>query len=364
MNNDPLQQAIAAIKSGNTTTGKRLLIGVLQNEPFNETAWLWMSSAYTSLEQRRVCLRRVLEINPDNASARRGLADLDSSTSLPAVRSYSENPDRTQPDIVVPTTPVNKPAWSEQSKFVTTRRWFFALVAAVVSLWLALIGWVFFSSSTALSAQALPVGANLLDVLAPLFIASAAIERFLETLFNIIESSWHTLIAYFGRGLRWLKSVEAEVERSRQWLADVSNFYNAELNHLGIDPATASSQATVAAMQRLNSLEAMLTAARERLSAAEQQLSDLTTASNYKSAKATATTVLGLMLGVATAKFASLQMFALLGINAVPTNIDIFITGLIVGSGTYPMHSLVGVLQQFKDMLDTGRSVPKPLAPK
>ena len=173
MNNDPLQQAIAAIISGNTTTGKRLLIGVLQNEPFNETAWLWMSSAYTSLEQRRVCLRRVLEINPKNMSARRGLADLDSSTSLPAVRSYSENPDRTQPDIVVPLTPVNKPAWSEQSKFVTTRRWFFALVAAVGSLWLALIGWVFFSSSTALSAQALPVGANLLDVLAPLFIAIA-----------------------------------------------------------------------------------------------------------------------------------------------------------------------------------------------
>jgi len=42
------------------------------------------------------------------------------------------------------------------------------------------------------------------------------------------------LVAYFGRGLRWLKSAEAEVERSRQWLADVSNFYNDELNHLGL----------------------------------------------------------------------------------------------------------------------------------
>ncbi len=363
MNNDFLQQAIDAIKSGHAATGKRLLIGVLQNDPYNETAWLWMSSVYTALDQRRMCLRRVLEINPSNETAKRGLANLDPSTSLPTVRSYAGS-NAAQADVIVPMTPVNRPNWSEPDKLLVTRRWFFFLVATVGALWAALITWVFFTPSLDLPAQPLPVGANLLDVFAPLFVASAAIERFLETIFNVIENSWHTLIAYFGRGLRWLKSAEAEVERSRQWLADVSNFYNAELNHLGIDPATAGGTATVNAMLRLNSLEAMLTAARQRLDNAEKQMNDLTESSSYKTAKATASIILGLMLGVITAKFAVLQMFALLGINAVPTKIDIFITGLIIGSGSYPVHSLVGLLQQFKDVVDSTRRAPKPIESK
>lgn len=363
MNNNFLQQAIDAIKSGHAATGKRLLIGVLQNDPFNEMAWLWMSSVYTALDQRRMCLRRVLEINPANETAKRGLANLDPSTSLPTVRSYAAS-NAAHAEIVVPITPVNTPNWNEQDKLLVTRRWFFFLVAAVGALCAALIAWVFLTPSIDQPAQPLPTGANLMDVFAPLLVASAAIERFLETIFNVIENSWHTLIAYFGRGLRWLKSGEAEVERSRQWLADVSNFYNTELNHLGIDPATAGGPATVNAMLRLNSLEAMLTAARQRLDTAEKQLNDLTESSSYKSAKATAAIILGLMIGVVTAKFADLQMFALLGINAVPTKIDIFITGLIIGSGTYPVHSLVGLLQQFKDVLDSTRQAPKPIRSK
>ena len=45
-------------------------------------------------------------------------------------------------------------------------------------------------------------------------------------------------------------------------------------------------------------------------------------------------------------------MFALLGIDAVPARIDVLITGLVIGSGSYPVHSLVGILQQGKDALD------------
>jgi hypothetical protein len=358
-----LQEAIDAIKAGQTATGKRLLIGVLQSDPFNESAWLWMSSVYTSLDQRRMCLRRVLEINPNNETAKRGLANLDPSISLPAVRSFERSSPPATADVVVPITPVNKPIWSEQAKFQATRRWFFFLVASVIGLWLALISWVFFTPSIDVAAQPLPSSASVLNILAPLLVASAAIERFLETVFNIMESSWHTLVAYFGRGLRWLKSAEAEVERSRQWLADVSNFYNDELNHLGLTSAPTGNLATIAAMQRLNSIEALLTTARQRLETAEKQLADLTESSSYKSAKATAAIILGLMIGVAVAKFSALQMFALLGIG-MPTKIDIFITGLIAGSGTYPVHSLVDLLQQVKDVIDSTRRTIKPTESK
>jgi hypothetical protein len=73
---DPLQQAIAAIKAGDKVGGRRLLAVVIRSDPRNEAAWLWMSAATDSDEQRRACLERVLAINPDNSTARRGLAGL------------------------------------------------------------------------------------------------------------------------------------------------------------------------------------------------------------------------------------------------------------------------------------------------
>ena len=81
-------------------------------------------------------------------------------------------------------------------------------------------------------------------------------------------------------------------------------------------------------------------------------MSDATNSSDYRSAKSAATIILGLMLGVIIASVGQIQMFALLGIAAVPARIDVLITGLIIGSGSYPVHSLVGILQQGKDALD------------
>ncbi|MCB0162866.1 MAG: thermonuclease family protein [Anaerolineae bacterium] len=71
-----LEEAIAAIKAGNKEKGRKLLADILQADLENETAWLWMSSVANSDEERRRYLKRVLEINPDNASAQRGLAML------------------------------------------------------------------------------------------------------------------------------------------------------------------------------------------------------------------------------------------------------------------------------------------------
>jgi hypothetical protein len=76
-----LQQAIAAIRAGDKESGRQLLAGVLQADPCNETAWLWMSAVVDSDEQRRTCLERVLAINPNNEPARRGLERLDVSQS-------------------------------------------------------------------------------------------------------------------------------------------------------------------------------------------------------------------------------------------------------------------------------------------
>ncbi|MBN1993944.1 MAG: hypothetical protein JW953_14690 [Anaerolineae bacterium] len=68
-----LELAITAIRSNRKDEGRQLLNLLIQENPNNELAWLWMSSVVNTDEQRARCLYHVLAINPDNQVARRGL---------------------------------------------------------------------------------------------------------------------------------------------------------------------------------------------------------------------------------------------------------------------------------------------------
>ncbi len=96
---DTLEQAIAAIKAGDKSTGGQLLNQVLQTDSRNETAWLWMTAVVGSDEERRKILEHVLSINPDNEAARNSLAKLKPPAS-PAtgvqVDSHPEPPQQTE----------------------------------------------------------------------------------------------------------------------------------------------------------------------------------------------------------------------------------------------------------------------------
>jgi tetratricopeptide (TPR) repeat protein len=65
-----------AARAGQIDLARQLLAQVLQADPHNETAWLWMSGVLESLDERIYCLRRVLEINPNHEMARKGLRAL------------------------------------------------------------------------------------------------------------------------------------------------------------------------------------------------------------------------------------------------------------------------------------------------
>lgn len=118
------------------------------------------------------------------------------------------------------------------------------------------------------------------------------------------------------------------------------------------------------AVVKVQAAESLVTDAQKRLQEAEAKLTAAADSPDYRSAKSAATIILGLMLGVIIASVGQIQMFALLGIGAVPARIDVLATGLVIGSGSYPVHSLVGILQQGKDALDglgnflNGRSKP------
>ncbi len=71
-----LQQGITAVKEGNKTKARSILSQVVQADPKNGQAWLWLSSVVETDEQRIQCLENVLKVNPNDQVAQRGLERL------------------------------------------------------------------------------------------------------------------------------------------------------------------------------------------------------------------------------------------------------------------------------------------------
>ena len=75
-----LKDAIEAARQGEQVRALELLARVLQIDPGNETAWLWMSSVVQTDEARSFCLRSALAVNSNNTAAKAGLALLEEQT--------------------------------------------------------------------------------------------------------------------------------------------------------------------------------------------------------------------------------------------------------------------------------------------
>ncbi|MCA9912691.1 MAG: hypothetical protein KC496_05065, partial [Anaerolineae bacterium] len=59
-----LRAGIRAAQQNNLEQARTLLEGVLRQDRNNELAWIWMASVVKSTREKRVCLERVLQINP------------------------------------------------------------------------------------------------------------------------------------------------------------------------------------------------------------------------------------------------------------------------------------------------------------
>lgn len=71
-----LQEAVQLAQQGRRDDARRLLWQVVQSEPNNEMAWLWLASVAADQPEYQRALNEVLRINPDNGQARQLLADL------------------------------------------------------------------------------------------------------------------------------------------------------------------------------------------------------------------------------------------------------------------------------------------------
>jgi hypothetical protein len=87
-----LTQGIAACKAGRKAEARTLLEQVIEQDDHNETAWLWLSGAVETDEDRQICLENVLTINPDNELARRGLQRLAQTAVKPQAPSQPVQP--------------------------------------------------------------------------------------------------------------------------------------------------------------------------------------------------------------------------------------------------------------------------------
>ncbi len=72
-----LNQAQAALLSGDLTRARGHLALVIQQEPQNVLAWLMLSEVVHQPERQRECLLRVLALEPHNQTAQKRLAALD-----------------------------------------------------------------------------------------------------------------------------------------------------------------------------------------------------------------------------------------------------------------------------------------------
>jgi hypothetical protein len=65
------------VQVGEKAAARDILTALVAQDPQDEEAWLWLSGAVESDAERRDCLLKVLEINPENHAARHGLLELD-----------------------------------------------------------------------------------------------------------------------------------------------------------------------------------------------------------------------------------------------------------------------------------------------
>lgn len=131
-----LQDGIQAARSGSRATARRLLEEVIAEDSNNELAWMWLASVVTTLSERRSCLEKALQINPNNERAREALNKLSGSkkqeretedtAQLEQYRQIQQRAARSAPKSVLQETELNQ-SLSSRSGGMNIR----ALIAAV-----------------------------------------------------------------------------------------------------------------------------------------------------------------------------------------------------------------------------------------
>ena len=191
---------------------------------------------------------------------------------------------------------------------------------------LASFAWLFGSAPIIQASSA-----DLMSVLAPFLAVSVAIERLLETGFNWFEQSSRAIADILVAPRETLDWIGREYQDAYQATKDA-------MDTVGVD-------ATPEKLQLISNAE-------DRLAKAEQRLRSWVDAPEYLAWKKALAIWFGLLIGLVISIIGDLGMMRYIGIPT-PRVIDMVITGLVIGSGSSPMHDLIGILQGGKNALSS-----------
>jgi tetratricopeptide (TPR) repeat protein len=96
LQNKAFQEAIDALSHGQKNRARDLLTRLLKRDSSNPEYWLWMSAVVDSTAEQVYCLQNVLQLDPNNRAAKRGLALMGAQP----------------PDTALPLAPVVKRKWA------------------------------------------------------------------------------------------------------------------------------------------------------------------------------------------------------------------------------------------------------------
>ncbi|MEP6774179.1 MAG: hypothetical protein ABJA50_01175, partial [Chloroflexota bacterium] len=79
-----LTEGQSAARRGDRAMARALLTQLVEQDPRNEEAWMWLSGVVSDADEQQICLENALVINPNNAQARKGLDFILSKTGTPS----------------------------------------------------------------------------------------------------------------------------------------------------------------------------------------------------------------------------------------------------------------------------------------
>ena len=225
------------------------------------------------------------------------------------------------------------------------RRWSIPLAVLLTALW---AGAALAQGGSTPPAQT-TTPPSVLVALAPILAAATAVERTLEAVFNFLESTGLRLIGRLAMGVDWLEWAVLEVNGANHAIRTAS----AELRRLVAEEAQTAAGSSVATAlgERKAALLSELDAAEGWLRDSEKRLQDAVKSTSYVRLKQVLSLVLGVVVGTAFTLLARLDILLLLGLNNPFPALGYLLTGFIVGTGTGPVHSLIGLLEQTMNTL-------------
>lgn len=203
------------------------------------------------------------------------------------------------------------------------------------------LGWLF--SSNAAVKDELPKDIAL--ALGPILALALAIERLIETIFDMFETNVREIAKKTAAGAKGL-----------DYIQQITQLYTDEMFNAkaALEEALGKPETK---LEKKSALIAAVEAAETRVQEIGSLWENLPKDPKYISWKRALSIWIGLVIGMIVGVFNEHGFFYYLNLE-VPRLLDMLVTGFVLGAGSGPLHSLIGILQSTKDMLSNLGSLP------